>query len=113
MAFLLKHLTTAHSGRPGFNLSCGLNGCLRTFGNITTYKHHVYAAHSKYHTNLLGESCEGISNTSSQEVGDEGGTESADNVNNDNGAGMDDGSQQNQGDETQQAGMLSSVNSQK
>ena len=52
MAFLLKHLTTVHSGRPGFFFSCGLNGCQRTFRNITTYKHHVYAIHSKHHTNL-------------------------------------------------------------
>ena len=52
MSFLLRHLTTVHSTRPGFCLSCGLNGCQRTFSNITTYKHHVYAKHSKYHTNL-------------------------------------------------------------
>lgn len=74
MAFLLKHLTTVHSSRPSFNFSCGLNGCLRTFGNITTYKHHVYAAHSKYHTNLASED---VSSTTRQDVGDVGETESA------------------------------------
>lgn len=52
MSFLLRHLATVHSNRPGFFFSCGLNGCQRTFRNITTYKHHVYAKHSKDHTNL-------------------------------------------------------------
>lgn len=51
MKFLLRHLTTVHSFRPVF-FSCGLNGCSRTFRNIITYKHHVYARHSKHHTNL-------------------------------------------------------------
>lgn len=52
MKFLLRHLTTIHSNRPDFSFSCELNGCQRTFHNITTYKHHVYARHSKDHTNL-------------------------------------------------------------
>ena len=51
MSFLLRHLTLVHSTKPGF-FSCSLNGCQRTFHNITTYKHHVYANHSKHHTNL-------------------------------------------------------------
>lgn len=49
MKFLLRHLATVHSSRPGFLFCCGLNGCQRSFRNITTYKHHVYARHS---TNL-------------------------------------------------------------
>lgn len=52
MSFLLRHLATVHSTTPGFFFTCGLNGCQRTFRNITTYKHHVYAKHSKEHTNL-------------------------------------------------------------
>lgn len=52
MSFLLRHLTLVHSTKPGFFFSCSLNGCQRTFHNITTYKHHVYASHSKHHTNL-------------------------------------------------------------
>lgn len=70
MAFLLKHLATVHSNRPGFYFICGLNCCQRTFRNITTYKHHVYAAHSKYHTNLLGTSQRNISQLVEGDDGD-------------------------------------------
>ena len=52
MSFLLRHLTTVHSTRPGFFFACGLNRCERTFRNMMTYKHHVYALHTKDHTNL-------------------------------------------------------------
>ena len=53
MSFLLKHLTAVHSSKPGFLLTCSLNGCQKTFQNITTYKHHVYAKHPKNHTNMV------------------------------------------------------------
>lgn len=53
MSFLLRHLAMAHSTRPGFFFTCGLNHCQRTFQNITTYKHHVYSQHAKGHTNLV------------------------------------------------------------
>ena len=53
MSFLLRHLAVVHSTQPGFFFSCGLNGCHRTFRNITTYRHHVYARHPKDHSNLV------------------------------------------------------------
>lgn len=55
MSFLLRHLSDVHSNRPGFNFQCGLNGCQRSYHNITTYKHHVYSSHSSDHTNLFQE----------------------------------------------------------
>lgn len=53
MSFLLRHLTEVHSNRPGFHLTCGLNNCQRTYHNITTYKHHVYAMHGPLSTNIM------------------------------------------------------------
>ena len=67
MAFLLRHLATVHSSRAGFFFSCGLNGCLRTFRNITTYKHHVYAMHSKNHTNLSTTSTSQVQSSNQQD----------------------------------------------
>ena len=52
LSFLLRHLTIVHSTQPCFYFRCGLNQCQRTFQNIITYKHHVYSAHTKNHTNL-------------------------------------------------------------
>ena len=41
----MKHIKLIHSHQPGFSITCGLNGCLRTFKNFRTFQNHV----SDYH----------------------------------------------------------------
>lgn len=94
MAFLLKHLATVHSSRPGFFFSCELNGCQRTFRNITTYKHHVYAAHSKHHTNLLLSTTGDPTNQSMERDDDNGNGSENGESENDNDTGQVDDSNQ-------------------
>ena len=65
MSFLMRHLTEVHSNRPGFRFTCWLNNCQRTYCNITTYKHHVYAVHGQASTNLIPE----VNNDNSSDEG--------------------------------------------
>lgn len=55
LPFYLKHLTLIHSTEPGFRIQCRLNGCVRSYSNIRTYKNHVYSCHSKSHHTVLVE----------------------------------------------------------
>lgn len=41
----MKHIKLFHSHQPGFSITCGLHGCLRTFRNFRTFQNHV----SDYH----------------------------------------------------------------
>ena len=41
----MKHIKLFHSHQPGFSITCGLHGCLRTFKNFRTFQNHV----SDYH----------------------------------------------------------------
>ena len=41
----MKHIKLFHSHQPGFFITCGLHGCLRTFKNFRTFQNHV----SDYH----------------------------------------------------------------
>ena len=41
----LSHLRVIHAHEAGFQVSCGLQGCPRTFKNFYTYRNHVYSMH--------------------------------------------------------------------
>lgn len=42
----LKHIQLFHSHQPSFSLTCGLDGCLRTFTNFRVFRNHVSTFHS-------------------------------------------------------------------
>ena len=42
---LLKHIELFHSHDPSFTITCGLDGCLRTFCNFKVFRNHAYALH--------------------------------------------------------------------
>lgn len=41
----LSHLRLIHAHEAGFQVSCGLQGCARTFRNFYTYRNHLYSMH--------------------------------------------------------------------
>ena len=45
MSIFLSHLRLIHASEAGFQMSCGLQGCQRTFNNFFTYRNHVYSMH--------------------------------------------------------------------
>ena len=47
LTYLLKHTRHVHSHQPGFQVTCGLSGCQRTFRNFSVYRNHVYEFHGE------------------------------------------------------------------
>lgn len=45
VSVFLTHLRVIHASDSAFNITCGLQGCPRTFNNFHTYRNHVYAMH--------------------------------------------------------------------
>jgi len=45
VSIFLSHLRLIHASEAGFQMSCGLQGCQRTFNNFFTYRNHVYSMH--------------------------------------------------------------------
>ena len=45
VSIFLSHLRLIHASEAGFQVSCGLQGCQRTFTNFYTYRNHVYSMH--------------------------------------------------------------------
>lgn len=45
VSIFLSHLRLIHASEAGFQISCGLQGCQRTFNNFYTYRNHVYSMH--------------------------------------------------------------------
>ena len=45
---MLQHISRVHSTAPSFNVTCGLDGCLRTYTNYGSYQKHVKGVHSRY-----------------------------------------------------------------
>ena len=43
VSIFLSHLRLIHASEVGFQMSCGLQGCQRTFTNFYTYRNHVYS----------------------------------------------------------------------
>lgn len=41
----LKHVQLFHSHQPGFSITCGLDGCLRSFSSFKSFRNHVYSYH--------------------------------------------------------------------
>lgn len=41
----LQHIQLFHSHQPGFRITCGLDGCARTFKNFITFRCHISARH--------------------------------------------------------------------
>lgn len=42
----IKHVRLFHAYKPDFKITCGINGCLRSYTNLGTFKNHVSAVHS-------------------------------------------------------------------
>ena len=42
----VKHIQVFHSHQPHFLLTCGIQGCVRTFKNFGTFRNHVSAKHN-------------------------------------------------------------------
>lgn len=42
---LLPHIRLVHSTRPGFSVTCNIEGCSRNFTNMKTYTNHLYGDH--------------------------------------------------------------------
>ena len=42
----IKHVRLFHAYKPDFKITCGINGCLRSYSNLGTFKNHVSAAHN-------------------------------------------------------------------
>lgn len=72
MTFLLRHLAAVHSNKPGFNFACGLNGCQRTYRNISTYRNHVSSTHASTHTNIADIPVVPLSSDSESDIEDGG-----------------------------------------
>lgn len=45
----LKHIKLFHAHQAGFKLTCGIDGCQRTFINFRTFENHVSAMHRSAH----------------------------------------------------------------
>ena len=41
----IKHIRLFHEYHPNFKFICGINGCLRSYQNVGTFKNHVSDAH--------------------------------------------------------------------
>lgn len=41
----INHVRLFHAYKPDFRITCGINGCLRSYTNLGTFKNHVSAAH--------------------------------------------------------------------
>ena len=42
---VLQHMRSVHSSDPNFLVTCGLNGCPRTFRNFSSFYQHIYRNH--------------------------------------------------------------------
>lgn len=41
----IKHIRLFHACQPNFKFMCGIDGCLRSYSNVGTFKNHVSAVH--------------------------------------------------------------------
>ena len=41
----IQHVRLFHAYKPDFKITCGINGCLRSYTNVGTFRNHVSAAH--------------------------------------------------------------------
>ena len=46
IADYVKHLRLFHAHRPDFKVTCGINGCLRSYSNLGSFKNHISFVHN-------------------------------------------------------------------
>lgn len=59
LTYLLQHIRQVHAYLPGFQISCGLSGCQRTFKSFAVYRNHVYGFHGEFES-IIMQSTTGI-----------------------------------------------------
>ena len=42
---VVRHIGAVHSHEAGFHVTCGIDGCPRTYGNFHSYKKHMFLKH--------------------------------------------------------------------
>ena len=50
LQLMLQHISRVHASSPSFSITCGIDGCLRTYKNNGSYQKHVKKMHSHYFT---------------------------------------------------------------
>ena len=45
LSLILSHLRLVHASDPGFNVTCGITGCVRTFKSFCALYQHIYRKH--------------------------------------------------------------------
>ena len=45
---VLRHIRSVHSWEPHFNITCGIDGCVRTYRSFRCYKAHIFTKHSHF-----------------------------------------------------------------
>ena len=53
--FIMKHIKRVHASQPGFQITCGVDGCQRTFKTMKTYENHKSSVHHKDQHSLSEE----------------------------------------------------------
>ena len=53
--FLMKHIKRVHASQPGFKITCGVDGCQRTFTTMKTYENHKSSVHHRDRHHLSEE----------------------------------------------------------
>ena len=48
LQLMLQHVSRVHASSPSFSVTCGLDGCLRTYKNNGSYQKHVKKMHLRY-----------------------------------------------------------------
>ena len=44
---VVRHIGLVHSHEPGFRITCGVGGCMRTYTKFNSYKKHMYVKHGE------------------------------------------------------------------
>ena len=47
----IKHIRVFHTFEPNFKFTCGINGCVRSYTNIGSFKNHVSTVHCNTDSN--------------------------------------------------------------
>lgn len=68
----LKHIQLFHSHQPGFSITCGLNGCLRSFSSFQSFRNHVYSYHGGESSLDQQQTADGKSDGTGDIGGDDG-----------------------------------------
>ena len=45
MPIVISHLRLVHANDPNFSVSCGIEGCYRTFKSFSSFYQHIYRKH--------------------------------------------------------------------